>query len=91
MWHITKSRGRVSLPISERNSDAKVKAGLHKELISICGSHRQLQNTLLNSMRFCYAVMKAVVYGERVMYKEKQVLFLELLQAFHDYGCKLLQ
>ena len=42
-------------------------------------------------MRFCYAVMEAVFYGQTVMYKEKPVLFLELFQAFHDYGCKFSQ
>ena len=91
LWHVTKSKGRVNIPIADRNSDQKVKQGLRRELVAICKDHRVLQHTILNSMRFTYAVLRAVFYGERVVYKEKPLLFAELFEGFHDFGCKLLQ
>ncbi len=62
LWHLVKSRARVSIPIPDRNKDSEVKAGLYRELVSACTKHRQLQNTLLNSMRFCFAVVKATFH-----------------------------
>ena len=67
LWNIIKARGRVNLPIADRNNDSKVKLGLRKELVDVCKHHRLLQDTLLNSMRVCFAVMKAVFHGERVL------------------------
>ena len=91
LWNIVKSKARVNIPIPDRNKDPKVKAGLYEELVGACTQHRQLQNTLLNSMRFCFASVKATFHGLRVVYKGKPVLFQELHESFHDFGCQLLQ
>ncbi len=90
LWHLVKSRARVSIPIPDRNKDSEVKAGLYQELVSACTKHK-LQNTLLNSMRFCFAVVKATFHGVRVLYNDKPVLFQELYETFHDFACQLLQ
>ena len=89
MWHLTKCKGRVNVPVDGRNSIPKVKAGLLKELHDICNDHRQLQNTLLNSMRFCFGILKAVFHGQHINYKGKHVLFRELWESFYNFGCDI--
>ena len=70
----------------ERSSDAKAIAALKLELATVCAEHALLDNICLPGFRFAFAVLKAAFHAERVLHKEKPILFAELYQTCVKYG-----
>ena len=87
-WPIVKTGAR-KLPKEARENDDAIIAALNAEMAKLCARPRVLTNICLPSMRFCYSVLKAVFHGEAVVYKSKQVLFVELFKALNDFGIDL--
>ncbi len=94
LWSLVKARAR-RLPAVDRKNDGLLKAELRKQLVGISVEKDILLNICLPSMRFAFAVLKAVFEQDRLLHSRgkrgaaKPVLFAELFHACAEFGRRL--
>ncbi len=94
VWSIVKCRAR-RLRAELRKGDANLKRELSAQLAAIGKEHGILLNICLPSMRFCFAILKAVFAGTRIVHKRskqataKPVLFSELFECCREFGLRI--
>lgn len=90
LWSIIKARGRALDPASRR-SEKVLMGALRSHLKGIGKEKHILNNIAIPSMRFCFAILRATFFQERVVHAQtknavaKPILFAELFQACVEF------
>ena len=94
VWSIVKARARKLRPELRKNNTI-LKAELRNQLCRIGDERGILLNICLPSMRFAFAILKAVFQSIRVVHKRtrdataKPILFAELYEACVEFGMRV--